>query len=223
MTVKTIVCLATSRKLNGRCIAGKELTSAKWVRPVSGRDTEEISEEEQKYEDGKMPKLLDIVKIPIKMHKPNLFQTENYLIDDKFFWEKVDTFSGNLDDLLDYPEDLWGIGSSSYQGLNDRFPEKKYNNYSKSLYLIKPQSLKIIVRTEGEEFNSPRRKVRASFTYNQQQYLWPVTDPDIERQYLSGNNGKFTIEATKHYICVSIGLPYDGYCYKFVASIIRRK
>ena len=221
MAVKTIVCLATSRKSGGRCIAGKELTSAKWVRPVSGRDTEEISEEEQKYEDGSLPKLLDILKIPIKIHKPNLFQTENYLIDDNVFWEKAGEFSGRLDDLLDYPENLWGIGSSSYQGLNDRFSETHYNNYTESLYLIKPQSLKIIVRIEGEESDNPKRKVRARFKYKQQEYLWPITDPDVERQYLCGDDGEFQLEATQYYLCVSVGLPYKGYCYKFVASIIR--
>ncbi len=216
-----IVCLANSRKISGRCIAGKIVRSNQWVRPVSSRDTEEISEYERRYENGQMPRLLDIIRIPVKEHRPKLFQTENYLIHDDYYWEKIGRFDGSLHDLLDYPCDLWGTACSSYQGLNDRFSEQQCNNYSESLYLIKPESLKIIVRTEGQEFGNSRRKVRARFTYNHQSYLWPVTDPDVERQYLSGNNGEFILEATKHYLCVSVGLPYQGYCYKFVASIIR--
>ena len=33
-----IVCLANSRKISGRCIAGKIMDSGKWIRPVSSRE-----------------------------------------------------------------------------------------------------------------------------------------------------------------------------------------
>ena len=46
LKVKRIVCLANSRKLGGRCIAGKELladgVSGSWIRPVSHREFEEV-------------------------------------------------------------------------------------------------------------------------------------------------------------------------------------
>lgn len=61
-----IICLANSRKISGRCIAGKIISSNKWMRSVSSRENEEISEEERRYENGQMPKLLDIIKIPVK-------------------------------------------------------------------------------------------------------------------------------------------------------------
>jgi len=46
-TVKRLVCLANSRKLSGRCVAGRELSGGRpigWVRPVSARENEEVSE-----------------------------------------------------------------------------------------------------------------------------------------------------------------------------------
>ena len=56
--VKRVVCLANSRKLSGRCVAGKELVSdrpLRWLRPVSNREHEEVSEYERQYEDGSGP------------------------------------------------------------------------------------------------------------------------------------------------------------------------
>ena len=64
--VKRIVCLANSRKMSGRCIAGLEIEGDQvggWIRPVSNRSTEEISLFEQRFEDGSEPDLLDIVEV----------------------------------------------------------------------------------------------------------------------------------------------------------------
>jgi len=191
MKLIEIVCLANSKKMSGRCIAGKIISENKWIRPVSDRANEEISEEERRYENGQMPKLLDIVSIPVKEHKPILFQYENYLIDDGYYWEKKGSFNRGLNELLDTPDDLWGTNSSSYQGEYDRFPEDMGEGYKESLYLIKPQLLEIIVRAEGEEFNNPKRKVRARFYYNGIEYIFPVTDPVIGRKYLSGKMALF--------------------------------
>ena len=77
---KTIVCLANSRKKSGRCIAGKEIIhnqSGQWIRPVSNRQNEEISEEERMFENGDYPQLLDIISIRFIQHKPHDLQTED--------------------------------------------------------------------------------------------------------------------------------------------------
>ena len=61
-TVKRIVCLANSREMSGRCIAGKELLAdrrpSQWVRPVSDRPNEEVSKYERQYLDGSEPRVL---------------------------------------------------------------------------------------------------------------------------------------------------------------------
>ena len=222
MNTKTIIILANSRKNSGGCIVGKEIKSKKWIRPVSARKTEEISEEEMSYKNGDMPKPLDIIKIPIKKHKPSPNQQENHLIEDGYYWEKIGEYSKNLETLSDTPKNLWGVGNSSKYGKNDRIPKKESADYSKSAYLIKPDSLKIQVAFETAEFFNPKPKARAQFTYNNKEYILSVTDPLLEKKYLPKYNLRINIylPVKNIYLCVSIGKPYKGYCYKFLASLI---
>src|SRR3989304_8323760 len=122
---KKIVCLANSRKLSGRCIAGKEVLDTEygeWIRPISRRETAEISEEEMRFENGETPEPLDIIEIPMKEYKPNGFQVENHVIDDQYYWQKCGNLSATkLPELLDVVTDtFWINGYSSYNGINDR-------------------------------------------------------------------------------------------------------
>jgi len=217
----TFVCLANSRKNSGRCIAGKEIGSSHWIRPVSNRITEEISEIEMRYENGIIPKLLDIVKFEIIEKKPNRFQVENYLLDPKYYWTKTGEFEpSRLGELCDDSSKMWPNLVSSYQGINDRAPSSICDQYAHSLVLLELEESKIIVRTEGAEFNNPKRKVRFQFAINTKVYLLPVTDPEIERSYLAKPNNEYIINGT-HYATISMGLPHsDAFCYIFAAGII---
>lgn len=224
---KKIICLAKSRKTGGYCVAGKEIlndgTIGQWIRPVSARDTEEISAKECRFENGHQPNLLDIITIPLQQYNPTCFQCENYLIDDDSVWSKEGVYdSEQLIRLIDNPASLWEPDSSSSHGVRDRVDECNINNLGGSLYLITPTSLRIIVQTEGEGYRYPKLKVRALFEYNRINYLFSVTDPSIERDYRAMEIGSYSIENTENriFMCVSIGLPWENYCYKFVASII---
>ncbi len=72
----TILCLANSRRPDGRCIAGKEVVTngyGNWIRPVNARPTEEISEEDRRYEDGKDPRVLDVITIRMIEPRPGAY------------------------------------------------------------------------------------------------------------------------------------------------------
>src|SRR5260370_37145350 len=87
----TILCLANSRRPGGSCIAGKEFRGGKagsWVRPISNRNTHEISALEQRCTDGKALNLLDVVSIPTVEPRPIGHQTENRLIQTGKPWER---------------------------------------------------------------------------------------------------------------------------------------
>jgi len=224
--LKEIVCLANSRKNSGRCIAGKEINDnlvGSGIRPVSSRETEEISDRERQFKNMRFPTVLDIIRIPFKKHSPTSFQNENYLIHNNYYWEGVGRFDlGNLPEICGQPTTLWGRDNSSYYGSCDRVPEDSTNKINSSLYLITPNTLEVLVRLEGEEFNNPQRKVRARFSYGGIDYTLPVTDPIIKNSYLAKDNDTYVIQRpyNRMFMCVSIGLPHEGYCYKFVASII---
>lgn len=71
---KKILYLANFRKEGGRCVAGKEVLSGGqlggWIRPVSARTKEEISEKERAYKDGGTASVLDIIRIPMREFGP---------------------------------------------------------------------------------------------------------------------------------------------------------
>lgn len=221
---KTIVCLANSRKPpSGRCIAGRELTAAgfgAWIRPVSARPTQEISEEERRYEDGTDPRVLDILAIEMTRPQPQHHQQENHLIDPDCYWTKRGTVSWrDLQAAIEDPSGpLWLNGYSSTYGQNDRVPEACINDLSRSLYLIRPDQLTLVVASEGGDFGPSRRRVRARFTVCSHSYCIVVTDPWIERQHLAKGNG--ATDLSDALLCVSLGEVFHGFAYKLAAAVI---
>jgi hypothetical protein len=221
---KTIVCLANSRKPpSGRCIAGREYHSGKfgeWVRPVSERDTREVSEEERRYEDGTDPKVLDIVSITMKQPLPHDHQQENHLLDDGYYWAKSGRLSwADLLTAVDGPSGpLWENGHSTRHGLNDQVPQARVAIYTQSLYLVHPENLRIVV---GVDDNSPypnRRRVRAHFKLGPATYHLMITDTPVEREFFAKKDGQYPVEEAL--ICVSLAEPFNGYAYKLAAAVI---
>lgn len=222
--IKRIVCLANSRKLSGRCIAGVELGENDerlgWIRPVSDRENQEVSEYERQYEDGSDPRLLDVINVPLRRHLSNGHQQENWLIDPEYYWEKVGTFERRrLNEMADAGGGLWRNGCSSSNGENDRIPLEKANEETGSLKLVHVDRLHLSVFAPGEAFGKKKR-VQAKFQFAGCRYALWVTDPRVERFYLAKSNGDYQLEE-ECYLTISIGEPYKGHCYKLVAAVIR--
>ena len=222
---KRIVCLANSRKLSGRCIAGKELAGeriAGWVRPISARPHEEVSEHERQYEDGNDPRVMDIIDVPLLSARPNSYQTENWLLDPNFYWEKQGRATWNqLAQLAGPVGPLWTNGSSTYHGAHDRIELGTATTLTSSLRLVHVDRLTLSVFAPGQAFGNPKRRVQARFQHDNTSYRFWVTDPIYERQYLAMPNDDY--ELAESFLTVSIGEPADdGYCYKLIAAIIER-
>ena len=223
-TVKRLVCLANSRKLQGRCVAGIELVDnqrAGWIRPVSAREHEEVSEHERQYPDGSDPRVLDIVDVPLIEPRPRNYQQENWLLDPEHYWEKVDeTAWPELAQLADPSQPLWINGHHTYNGRNDKIPLELAGAVHDSLRLLRVERLGLSVFSPGRAFGNPKRRVQGRFLHHGTEYhLW-VTDPGYERTYLRRPDGDYEIGECS--LTVSLGEPYEGACYKLVAAVIER-
>lgn len=220
---KTILCLANSRKMSGRCLAGKELTGSNtgaWIRPVSARPEEEISEDDRRYQDGQTAQLLETISIPFSAPKPHNFQSENHVIDPAFYWRKTgDATWVQVESALDNVQGpLWLNGHSTYHGSNDQVPEQEAVKFGNSLLLVRPTNLNITVGNEGGVFGPAKRRARANFALNQAHYSLSLTDAEMERRYLVGQNGSFPVGDA--ILCVSLGELFKGHAYKLAAALI---
>lgn len=83
MEVKRIICLANSRKLGGRSIAGIEIDEDgkhRWIRPISEGGYGELYDVHRRYQGGAEPRVLDIIDVPVIRQKPEAFEQENWVI-----------------------------------------------------------------------------------------------------------------------------------------------
>lgn len=222
--IKRIVCLANSRKLLGRCLAGCEMGQGRrstWIRPVSDREHEEVSEYERQYEDGSDPVVMDMIDVPLMEPRPKGYQQENWLIDPDAYWVKVGTVSWN--DLKAYAvtdEPLWINGYHTFHGVNDVIPVDVAATVQSSLKLIHVDGVALHVFKPGEAFGNSKRRVQGQFTFAGNTYALWVTDPNIEREYLAREDGSYGLGES--YLTISLGEPYNGKCYKLVAAVIQK-
>ena len=213
-----ILILASSRKPGGICLAGKRLDGGQygvWVRPVwectgIGWSTGVLSRKA-----GRIPAVGDVFEIPLSVSQPWAYQSENWKVGDGA-WD----FAGHRGNraLIRFADDnasLWKNNWCSSGGFNDRVPvDMALRDGDGSLRLIRPNDLKFV-----EEVHNGRRKVRAHFYFKDVRYCLCVTDQQACDRWFArlaeGHNG--TADAL---LCISLGQPWETYCYKLVAGVI---
>lgn len=212
---KTIVVLAKSIKHGGHCVAGKDVNTGKWVRVVSDTNGAELSNQQCKCTNTQWqmngnqpynPKILQKLKINFSQVAPLINQPENHVVSENIVWQqeyRIDL--SDLKNYLDNPISLWDEGSS----INYHEIESGNILISQSLYLVQVTNLKLYSYIDN--YNKTKR--RASFSYNEYDYDFPVTDPNFD-SILSNSSQLLNI------LCISLGEQYtDGVCYKIIATI----
>ena len=220
---KQIICLANSRKLKGRCIAGIDISNVQepiWIRPVTESPTGEIPEIACAYSIGHPISVLDVLKVRLAEPRAKGYQQENWLIDEVQPWvhigraQLIDIEKG----LSNHPT-LWLNGASSSGGVNDRIHVAAMGDINDSLRLVKVDQLELAVKAPYRGKGAPQ--LRARFTYKQDLYNLKITDPRYETSYQTKPIGAYVLGPS--YVTISLGEPFEGHVYKLVAAIIDPK
>ena len=223
---KTIVCLANSRKLAGRCVAGREWngqSAGPWCRPVSARDRGELTAERWYARTWRDPQLLDIIQVTLIGPCPSGCQSENHLIDSSVRWQfRGRVLQEHLLGSLDHPSGpLWVNGESTKGGMNDRLRADIAHRQANSLMLVQPELLEMKVTLEGAQTPNARRRVRGTFSLAGFDYALSITDPVMEKPMLRNPDG-YTRELRRPLLCISLSEKFESQnaCYKLIAGVI---
>jgi len=224
--IKTIVCLANSRKLTGRCVAGKEWDGripGAWCRPVSARERGELTAERWYRRTWRDPQLLDLMEVGLLGPRPSGCQRENYLIDTNVRWRYVGRVSAQqLVSGLDRPAGpLWVNCGSTTGGRNDRVPAEVAERQPYSLVLVQPEEVTVTIGIEGAG-ETLRRRVRGHFSLAGHDYGLSITDPVMEAAMKPQRDGA-SVELQKPILCISLSekFPAQNACYKLIAGVMR--
>ena len=217
MKIYKLVILAESAKYNNFCVAGVEVDSGKWIRPISERvELEEaIPLEDLKYPDGSRVELLDVVEIKFSDRSANNpIQPENFFYNQKYYWQKVGRMT--LPELIDkrgydlrdkiFYNDERSIFGADVEKISAR----------ESLLLLPVENLFIAVE-EVED----HKKFFADFEYRGKKYFrFSVGDIAVRKKFETNGAGKYFLKSNAS-VVFSLTNPFHAnyQCYKMLAQI----
>lgn len=218
---RTLVILANSVKHHLHCVAGKDINTKEWVRPVGNDDGEALSDEQSSYvnkEKNWRVKPLDKITMEFSKHVPLTQQPENYLISKEKWTSNFKIERNDLAQYIDTPENIWLDTSTNSNRVTSSFVTSKKIVITQSLYLIKIKILNLQISTENID-GVDKRKLKGSFEYNSVMYEdLTITDPKIWSEYKEKALGKYELKDI--YLCLSLGEEFHGFYYKIIAAII---
>ncbi len=218
-----MVCLANSRKLNGRCVAGLKTDGQGWLRPVSDTVDGTLSQNDYALDGGGETEVLHVVRVPVLRPRPEPHQPENCVIDTSQWWKYSGLANKGFASLL-----AAHLSTSPYLfgSASDRIPfsQLQRSPASESLALIAPGDLEWSTGTNPFD---GRHRTRALFVYRSTFYNLVVTDPVWEKRLIDigYGSGRYESDLAKDgriLLTISLGEPFrwDGCCYKLVAGVV---
>lgn len=209
-----IICLANSKKLNDRCVAGIEVDEdstgyeviisnnmPKWLRPVS------------RAEHGEFPTiiaqritLLDIIQFDIIAPCPSSYQTENVYFAENSVKKisSIEQSSTNLDELTSDTNLLFGNKGKAVH-------EDVINSLDHSLLFIKANKYNIY-------FKQGNNQLRMEFSYRSNIYDLPITDIHFMNEFQKNNK---ILKNVKHlYITLSLAVKQNDWHSKLISGLI---
>lgn len=215
-----LIVLANSYKLGGRCLAGLDVTTAAWVRPISTQTHGELNAKQCVINDDGRPRAvqcLDVIEIPVGEPVFTPGQPENRAL-----------LAGDLSliasfDRQDAADVLDSLAEKEYSTdlLFNRVGEV---NYSEALNGQVLKSL-TLVRVSNPTFFLQLRhgkapQLRARFLYADIEYDLPVTDDRNWTKFAREDTNRFSTGIW--YFTISLGEPYKNKMWKLIAGGMSR-
>jgi hypothetical protein len=238
MEWKRIVVLANSVKhWPGRCIAGREMIAVEdhlgrlgpWIRPVSpageAEDGELLPGLHCELDVRGMPRLLEVVEVPLRCPRNDPGQPENWEVEPNVHWRKCGQVEAEIMARhLDEPPDLWLRGEREHL---DRVPSWKLRTRpnESSLALIRAQRFRIEVWKEWDDRRGRERfHSNGVFCYRGVEYSLSITDDGFTHRYCpKGDEVRRTIVSPFSdgcLLCISLGGDARGYHHKSIQGVI---
>jgi hypothetical protein len=211
------ICLANSRKLGGRCIAGIDIDTRRWVRPISHGTSGEFNQTALQYDLGGTVEVLDVLTFSTKqLQKRSLYHPEDVLhVGDWSFLRYADpNDSAILQEFVTTGPLL--LGSKGDSVVEPLFESQAIKQ---SLTLVRPKSPLLSL-----ELRYGKKQYRCRFSLSSETYDLSITDPVVRARMRGLDLGEYTAEelglAKKPFLTISLGEPYEktGRCYKLVAA-----
>ena len=215
----SLLVLANSYKNHHRCIAGIDLASGKWIRPLSRKTPAgEVGQVESSLSGGVQPRLLDVVQIdtsPISSEQVELHSPEDCWLN-SVPWK----LGGRLGDLTALREFVSRGDRLLHSRVNFVRPEYLMQelpfSHRHSIELREAESFEVFL--EASDFGN-KCKVRAHFIGLDEVVTLSVTDVELKGQINDGLAG----DLGPGFACVSLALPLEaqeGKRFKLLASWI---
>ena len=233
MQESRFLCLAVSRRDSGNCIAGIDLDSGKWIRPINAGTHGAFGDHEIFVVDAGTQKrrilsLLDVVRLRLDKYVGNHAQPENWEVAPGSY-ESPYTLLRRFDrprdiEVLDCYLNRNGPLLHSYSNkvqADDLFASQ----LSRSLSIIDPEQLHWKIAAHPIYPNN--LKVEADFRFDGDPYCLVVTDPIWEARCRRFGRGRIPHSAIAGdlggQVLLTISLaevPLRGYHYKLVAGVV---
>lgn len=213
-----IICLANSWKRKDRCIAGIEINTGRWVRPVYPVFSDGRIPPQVRSLNGREPKILDVIDLPLSS---NICQS-NYALENQQImpgaWTKIGTVKPIQ--LVKYTNFFASILHNTNRCVTVSFLKSLPFHQRRTLQLIYTSKLEV----SASRKQNGRIKWKANFVNNFGYKLTDasITDPVFVERLSSGYKPSHPCLLT-----VSLSLPFcpnescqvDS-CWKLIAGVI---
>jgi len=218
MSMTRIVILANSWKNQHWCLAGIDLDTGKWVRPVTGLDDGRIRKADMKL-GGYFPVLLDVLEIPLDSSGPDFgFESENRTILPGRWYQR-----GKLTpkDVFKYAKRPYCVLHNHKKYVNPKELQKKPFEKRVTLQLIQVSKFKV---RDARRKSTEKPGWKGIISSGRRDIEVGITDPIFFDKLNKGHKpSSFCL------LTMSLSMPYkppdwsedeDSVCWKLIAGVI---